>query len=166
MFYKKTGACSKFQCAKYTENWKFPDLWSLNCSVAGSILNLMLAGDVCQVLCDCVTAYKNFEDDISLMIGKRPSKFWMVCWVGISPIITLVRHTPADISCHHSVPCESQARPCACAFVKGKILQIHTSFPLLACPGQRLKRCQGGNLTIIFFLYFLNSIWPVCHSGD
>lgn len=42
-----------------------------------------------------VTGYKRFSDDIYMMLGTAPNKFYMVCWLGITPA-TLVVSCPSN----------------------------------------------------------------------
>ncbi|TRZ04445.1 hypothetical protein DNTS_028823 [Danionella cerebrum] len=38
----------------------------------------------------CFYGINRFSDDIEVMTGRRPSAFWRVCWMGISPVMLLV----------------------------------------------------------------------------
>ncbi|TRY97398.1 hypothetical protein DNTS_032905, partial [Danionella cerebrum] len=38
----------------------------------------------------CFYGINRFSDDIEVMTGHRPSAFWRVCWMGISPVMLLV----------------------------------------------------------------------------
>ena len=33
------------------------------------------------------TGYKEFSQDIAMMLGKQPNIYWKVCWLGLTPAI-------------------------------------------------------------------------------
>lgn len=45
----------------------------------------------CGCLC-WVYGYQNFADDIEMMLGKKPSIYWQVCWKGLTPLIISVSY--------------------------------------------------------------------------
>lgn len=42
-------------------------------------------------LCVCVPGTNRFCNDIEVMLGFYPGRFWRVCWVAICPCFLLVR---------------------------------------------------------------------------
>lgn len=44
-----------------------------------------------------IVGYKRFANDIKLMIGKEPSRWWLFCWMIAGPIVLIVRILSAFI---------------------------------------------------------------------
>lgn len=40
-----------------------------------------------------IYGYPRFSEDIKMMLGFKPNVYWMVCWLGVSPLVVGVSST-------------------------------------------------------------------------
>ncbi len=82
---------------------------------------LLVFGVLQPVVICWVYGYSRFEADLSVMLGKKPWKWWQLMWQVVTPLLILVRTAPGDatvalisvalqISCLNGAQLESTCR--------------------------------------------------------
>lgn len=106
---------------------------------------LLFAGVFECVAVNFVYGYKNFASDVSMMLGKKPSIYWRVCWCLLTPLLLstviifkAIQYTPLTYK-NYIYPTWSQAL--------GLLIML---FPILAFPVHFLfEYCRKGGFSVL-----------------